>query len=427
MKNRKLITSAMLGCLLFSQSVIGRCMALSMEDAVQMALVNNPDVAITRLNEDMARAELKQQRGKNSFSVKASANFSDSDNNDNGWQYGNSNGLSASLPLFNKSNQNGIKEGELGLDIAKLKTQRKWETMKLDVIKAYYDALEAKKQIGVYQDTVDKYAKHLTNVEQLYSAGSKAKIDVLRSQVELSNAQQSLIKGQNSYDNSLSKLHNLLYLDYNEPIELTDDFVYESFTSDVSSCVAAAMANRKELQIDKYTLQQKELAVSSAKADYYPTVNLNLNVGWNKQVVPSSDNHTYTATVGASWNIFDSGVTAGKVDKAKAELESAKLALAQDESDINLSLRQNYNSMREAEKRFKSTQDAVKEAEEDYFIANEKYRAGEGIMLDIIDAQTALATARQNHISAQYDYARYKAAVESDMGTEVSPSVTASE
>ena len=83
--------------------------------------------------------------------------------------------------------------------------------------------------------------------------------------------------------------------------------------------------------------------------------------------------------------------------------------------------------MREAEKRFKSTQDAVKEAEEDYFIANEKYRAGEGIMLDIIDAQTALATARQNHISAQYDYARYKAAVESDMGTEVSPSVTASE
>ena len=68
------------------------------------------------------------------------------------------------------------------------------------------------------------------------------------------------------------------------------------------------------------------------------------------------------------------------------------------------------------------TKEAVKEAEEDYFIATEKYKAGEGIMLDIIDAQTALSTARQNYISAQYDYARYRASVESDMGYDVHPS-----
>jgi myosin heavy subunit len=37
-------------------------------------------------------------------------------------------------------------------------------------------------------------------------------------------------------------------------------------------------------------------------------------------------------------------------------------------------------------------------------------------MLDIIDAQEALSTARLNQISAQYDYARYKATVENAMG-----------
>ena len=70
----------------------------------------------------------------------------------------------------------------------------------------------------------------------------------------------------------------------------------------------------------------------------------------------------------------------------------------------------------EAEKRLNSTGDAVKQAEEDYFIAREKYRAGEGLMLDIIDAQEALSTARLNYISAEYDYARYKATVENAMG-----------
>ena len=75
--------------------------------------------------------------------------------------------------------------------------------------------------------------------------------------------------------------------------------------------------------------------------------------------------------------------------------------------------------MREAEKRFNSTQDAVHQAEEDAFIAREKYRAGEGLMLDIIDAQEALSKAKLNHISAQYDYARYKATVENAMGVEL--------
>ena len=63
-----------------------------------------------------------------------------------------------------------------------------------------------------------------------------------------------------------------------------------------------------------------------------------------------------------------------------------------------------------------SMQDAVNQAQEDYFIAREKYRAGEGLMLDIIDAQLALSTAQLNYISAQYDYARYKATVENAMG-----------
>jgi len=104
------------------------------------------------------------------------------------------------------------------------------------------------------------------------------------------------------------------------------------------------------------------------------------------------------------------------VDAANTELKIAQATLQKDKNDIDLSVRKNYNSMREAEERFNSTETAIKQAEEDYFIAQEKYKAGEGIMLDIIDAQEALSTARQNYISAQYDYARYKAALEADMG-----------
>ncbi len=420
MKLKSLVLGGVLAGCLLAQCTVGSCMELPLETAVQLALKNNPDVLITRLGEETARASLRQARGQNSFSWKASSSFSRSESGNSDWENGNSNKISVSLPLYSGgANQNSIKSGELGVDIARLKTERKWETTRLAVIQAYYDTLEAQKKIAVYQDTVDKYQQHLTNVEQLYGAGSKAKIDVLRSQVELSNAQQELIKGKNSYDNNLSTLRSLIYIDSSEPLELTDDFSYIAFEGDVGECLSYALDNRKEIMMDNYQLQQKELAVKTAKAGYGPTVDVSVGAGWSKQVLPDNDNHDYTASLGVSWNIFDSGITAGKVDAARAELAIAQATLAKDKNDIDLAVRKDYNSMREAEERFNSTQAAVKQAEEDFFIAQEKYKAGEGIMLDIIDAQEALSTARHNYISAQYDYARYKAALESDMGMAV--------
>jgi outer membrane protein TolC len=93
-----------------------------------------------------------------------------------------------------------------------------------------------------------------------------------------------------------------------------------------------------------------------------------------------------------------------------------------DKEDIDLNVRQQYYNMREAQRRLIATQSAVKEAEEDYYITNEKYRAGQGIMLDILDAQVALSTAQLNYISAEYDYARYKAAVENAVGLDIGQS-----
>lgn len=418
MKKANLILGAMLlsGSLLSYMST-GSCMALSIDEAVDMATKNNPDVLITQLGEEKAKAGLRQARGQNSISWTAGSTFGRSDNNNLGWSNSNNNRVSASLPIYSGGvNQNNIKSSELDVDIAKLQTERKWETMQLSVIQAYYDVLEAKKKIGVYEDAVNKYQQHLLNVEQLYGAGSKAKVDVLRSEVELSNARQDLIKGRNTYENNLSTLRNLLYLDSQEPLELTDDFVYTPFAGSVGDCVDFAISNRKELLVDSYQLQQKELAVKNAKAGYLPTVDLSLGAGWNKQVLPDSGNHEYSASIGVNWNIFDSAITAAKVDAANTELKIAQATLQRDKNDIDLAVRKDYNSMREAEERFNSTGTAVRQAEEDYFIAQEKYKAGEGIMLDIIDAQEALSTARQNYISAQYDYARYKAAVEADMG-----------
>ena len=394
---------------------------LSLQEAINLALAQNTGLKVTQKGEDTAKYALDEARGNNGVSVGVSDSLSTSKTKDAERQDGNQVSLSGKLPLYSGGkNQANIKKAKIGVESASLTTQREQENLKLNVIKAYYDALESKKTVGVRQETVDKYQEHYTNVSQLYAAGSKAKIDVIRSQVELSDARQNLIKAENSYEVDLAELRNYLNIDRSEPLNLTTDFSYMAFDKDMGACLDYAYANRKDLLVDKNKLLQQEQAIKAAKAGYLPTLNLSVGLSDSQRFHPSSENsHTASAALGLDWNIFDSGVTRAQVKSAETDRDIAKLNYLKDKEDIDLAVRQAYYNMREAEKRFNSTQDAVHQAEEDAFIAREKYRAGEGLMLDIIDAQEALSTARLNYISAQYDYARYKATVENAMGVEL--------
>ena len=391
---------------------------LSLAQAIEMALSQNTSLKVTQKAEDTAAAARKEAKGNNGASVESSDGLSTSKKSGNPHKAGNSLSISGSLPLYTGGkNQANIKRAELGVETAALTTDRERENVKLDVVQAYYNALEAKKTIDVDQESVDNYEAHYTNVSQLYSAGSKARIDVLRSSVELSNARQTLIKAQNAYEVDIAKLRNLLNIDRSEPLNLTTDFSYDKFDIDMDSCIAYAYRNRKDLLVDQYNLDRAELAVTAAKAGFKPTLSLSLGAGQNNNFNPNStSSQDVSAGITASWNVFDSGVTKAAVQAAEASRDTAKLNLVKDQENIDYALRQAYYNMREAEKRFNSTGDAVNQAEEDYYIAREKYRAGEGLMLDIIDAQLALSQAKLNYISAQYDYARYKAEVENVMG-----------
>ena len=396
---------------------------LSLQKAINLALAQNTSLKVTQKGEDTAKYALEQAKGNNGVSVGLSDSLTTNKTKDTDRQDSNSVSLSGKLPLYSGGkNQANIKKAKIGVESASLTTQRAQEDLKLSVIKAYYDALESKKTVGVRQETVDKYQEHYTNVSQLYAAGSKAKIDVIRSQVELSDARQNLIKAENSYEVDLAELRNYLNIDRSEPLNLTTDFSYLAFDQDMNACLDYAYANRKDLQVDKNKLAQQEQAIKAAKAGYLPTLNLSVGLSESQRFNPSSQNsHSASATLGLDWNIFDSGVTRAQVKSAETDRDIAKLTYQKDKESIDLAVREAYYNMREAEKRFNSTQDAVHQAEEDAFIAREKYRAGEGLMLDIIDAQEALSKAKLNHISAQYDYARYKATVENAMGVELTP------
>ena len=381
--------------------------ALPVQEAVQTALENNPSLQRTEQSILVAEESLKSARGKKGVSVSASGNLSASKTEFVDESERASAGLSASLPLYSgKRLESAIKSAELDIEISKLDFSQAQDNLIYQVVTAYVNALENLATSRVDLETEKNLSEHERMIAAQFAAGAKAKLDLLRAQVETSNALQTAARSHASYEVALTNLAALMSADSIATLTV-EDFETHLALGDVENYLTEADENRRDLKSDALKIEQGELRITSAKSGWLPNVSASVGTDFNAasrrwHVTPDA-----SAGISASWNIFDSGVTRAEVESAKVEVEQLKLAMESDLDSIHEAVVTAHKNLRIALLRFSTTQKIVDIAEEQRYIATEKYNAGEGILLDVLDAELALSTAKKNNVSARYDVMRY--------------------
>lgn len=316
-------------------------------------------------------------------------------------------GLSASYPLYSgKRLETAIKSAALGIEISKLDFSQAQDNLIYQVATAYVKALENLATSRVELDNEKNLAEHEKNIAAQFEAGAKAKIDLLRAQVETSNATQNAARAHADYEVALTNLAALMSVDSIVDLSV-EDFDTHLELGDVEQYLTDAEDTRNDLKADALKIEQGELKVTSAKSGWLPNVTASVGTDFSAasrrwHITPDA-----SAGISASWNVFDSGVTRAQVDSAKVEVEQLKLAMDADLDSVHESVVAAHKNLRIALLRLTTTQRAVELAEEERFIATERYNVGEGILLDILDAENALVTAKKNYVSARYDVIRY--------------------
>ena len=381
--------------------------ALPVQEAVQTALENNPSLQRTEQSIRVAEESLKSARGRKGVSVSSSSRASFSKTEGIEESESLSTGLSASLPLYSgKRLESAIKSAELGIDISKLEFSKAQDDLIYQVVTAYVNALENLATSQVDLETEKNLMEHEKMIAAQFDAGAKAKIDLLRAQVETSNALQDAARSHATYEVALTNLAALMSTDSIANLTV-EDFETHLKLDDVEKYLSEAEEKRFDLKADALRIEQGELSVTSAKSGWLPEVSA--SVGTDLSGVSRTWKFTPDASAGlsASWNIFDSGVTRAAVESAKVEVERLKLALNADLDTAHEDVVTAHKNLRIALLRMTTTQKTVELAEEERFIATERYNVGEGILLDVLDAEVALSTAKKNNVSARYDVMRY--------------------
>lgn len=438
-KNVLALTAAL--SVLCSQSVFAATLELDLEETIQRALLTNPSVKIAEYNRKAAKADYSAAKSARGISISLSHSTGRNGYADNrlnpiynnageliGTSYnksiGNShsNSITASLPIFT----GGELQGQIGQAKANYRSmlsaeEQAYNEMKETATTGYFNMLNATNMKALRQESVDRLQAHLDNVIAQYNVGIVARADVLRSEVELANAQQNYITASNEYDVAEATLNNIIGTPLGTTLLLKDRLQYEPYENDMAYCLAYSEQHRPELKQAEYAIDSAEAALVVARSGHMPKVYANASNNWggNGSDWPGDDDENWSVGVTASMNVFDSGVTWSKIHAAQENLAKAKESQRQIKDNVELEVRTDYLNLREAEKRITTTQVAVASAEEDYHIAVVRYQAGVGTNIDVMDAQEALTQAKTNYYQALYNYNTSKAALNTSMGVGV--------
>ena len=385
--------------LLVGRTALAQAPTMSLDDAIDIALKQNKDVQIARLAIDKADAQVDEALGNALPTININAqynrnlqvpvffvpSFTDPSAGLQAIQAGLDNaytvGANFQQVLFNSAVFTGIGASRIYADAARERYRAQVATVVTEVKRRYYGALAAREFVRIAEATLENAQQNYETVDALFKEGLVAEYDQIRASVAGDNLRPQPKQASAGYANA------------GVPNE--------------SDAVDQALANNFDIQALELQLQVLDEIVTVNRSTYYPTLTLQGNWQNNGQSNEFSNwLNASTSFVGVrfDFNIFNGTRTLAQVQQAKVDYLTAEQQLQNLRNLVHLQVRTVVNDLASAVERIQAQQSTVEQAQRGFEISRLRYTEGTGNLLEINDAETALARAQVNRLQALLDY-----------------------
>ncbi|MFA0751134.1 MAG: hypothetical protein SLRJCFUN_001537 [Candidatus Fervidibacter sp.] len=299
-----------------------------------------------------------------------------------------------------------IRQAKAQANAASFTYERTKADIALQVAQQFFTVLQARAQVRLQERVLERARRLLEAAEAGFKAGTVARLDVLRAQVQVRTAEVDLLAAQNQERVAMLTLRNLM--------GVGDDFLFDiaepseepvAELPSLTQLLAQAFRQRPEVQEAEWQRKSAEAARQLARLAMMPT--LTINGSYNRYPTSSRNiDKEWSVNLVVSYPIFDGGRLRAELTTAELQREQAALTLQRTLNDIRLQVEQAYLNLQNARERLAAAQEAVKEASETARLTEEAYRAGAASLLDVLNAQVALAQAETQELQARYDLRR---------------------
>jgi outer membrane protein TolC len=222
----------------------------------------------------------------------------------------------------------------------------------------------------------------------------------VRAEVDVANARVDVIRARNAERLARVALNTAMGIDVDTPTRVQDNLIYEPVQFDRMQHRAEALRQRPENRQARLQVEVAEAQERLAFRNFFPNLS-----GVGAYGGTTSDlNQSWSVGLTLSWTIFDGGNLVGRYQESKANLDAARARLRASELDIIQNVEQAEISAEEGQERIQAAQAAVASAEENFRLAQGRFDAGVGTILELTDAQLALTQAQNTEAQALSDF-----------------------
>jgi len=286
--------------------------------------------------------------------------------------------------------------------------------IKLQVADAFIAIFRAQKGLLVAQSHVNSLNSHVNDVTNLYQQGMVARNDLLASQVELSNAEQDVIRKDNQLNIAKAHFNQLLNRDLSTEVDLVEQFP-EALRGTLAELGQQALSQRPELSTLALQAHALEEQAASENASLWPQVNINGGYQYQQNRYQVHEG-MWMANATLEWKIYDGSTR----HRSKAMSQQA-MALQSQRNDlishIQLQVRQSWLDVQETLKRTEVVKSAIAQADENLKVSTERYQQGLASHTEVLDAEDLRVTTHNNFNNARYDAVMAKLNLRRALGT----------
>lgn len=279
----------------------------------------------------------------------------------------------------------------------------------------FYLVMLEEARLLVFEDALGTMSHNTDVVQKMFSQGQVSRFELLRARTEEANLKPQLLAAESNVRLARKRLASFLGLPLDEPVEIVEPVDDTSLTGllELDSLIALALSSRNAIKQANLELDMRSGAVSIARAGYFPSLAAISQYAWQSQSdefrMNDKTSTSFTAGLTLSLSIFDGGLTRSQVRRSKAELRQSELSRLDLIDQIELQVELAYDQLIRAKKSLELQGETIAEAEEGVRIAKLRYETGEGTLLEMLSAQTALTEASTVRAAALFGFRNARA------------------
>lgn len=316
--------------------------------------------------------------------------------------------LQVMQPIINVDAMIGRSVAESARKAQGFMTDRAVETVDLNVKKAFYGLILARKNLAAIDQSIGIMQGYGNEAARGYASGLVTKSDKLSTEVRVAELRDQRLQIQDGIRNAQEALRTMLALGPQDTVDPVGDLTVDGRVP----ASKAGSEGRSDLRALEAFKDVTGYQYDMARAQYLPRLNAFAQQNWHDNGLFGTDGSSWTIGLNMQWNIFDGMATKGKVQEVKAQALEAKYnyQAAKEQSDMEIAVaRRALNSSRE---RIAVSQKSLEAARVSFDFIGEQFRTGMAMTFELLMREGAYTWAKMRLNQARYDYCIAKSELE---------------